>query len=58
MTNYEVQVKAQGNYRIIVATNDYKMAKNTFEFYAINKGLMNLEEVLFMDYIEEHFMEV
>ncbi len=54
---YEVQVKAQGNYRIIVATNDYKMAKNTFEFYAINKGLMNLEEVLFMNYIEEHLME-
>ena len=55
---YEVQVKAQGNYRIIVATNDYKMAKNTFEFYATNKRLMNLEEVLFMDYIEEHLMEV
>lgn len=52
-TNYEVQVKVNGGeYRVFTFKN-WIDAKNTFEFYGKDKGLFNLEEVLFIDYVEE-----
>lgn len=58
MTNYEVQVKANGGEYRILEFKGWKEAINTFEFYAKDKVLFNLEEVLLINYLEEQFIAV
>ena len=52
-TNYEVQVKVNGGEYTVFTFKKWTDAKNTFEFYGKDKELFNLEEVLFIDYVDE-----
>lgn len=47
---YEVLVKVNDEWRCIHNSDNYKLAYNTFDFYASQAWLFNITKAIFLDY--------